>query len=206
MNNQHGVVVYIHGAGGSAREASHFAPLFPSFDVTGFDYKAVTPWDAEDEFKDYFDHIKQSYDKVILTANSIGAYFSLCSGIDGMLSRAFLISPVTDMEEMIVGMMSRSGVSERELCEKGVVRTDYGDELSWRYLSYAREHRIEWAAPTEILYGENDAVVSRGSVYRFAESHGAGVTVMPGGEHWFHTDEQMNFLDEWILKKTAGIL
>ena len=25
---------------------------------------------------------------------------------------------------------------------------------------------------------------------------------MQGGEHWFHTDEQMKFLDEWIEGKT----
>ena len=24
--------------------------------------------------------------------------------------------------------------------------------------------------------------------------------VMEGGEHWFHTDEQMDFLDRWIKK------
>jgi len=26
------------------------------------------------------------------------------------------------------------------------------------------------------------------------------VTVMEGGEHWFHTAEQMAFLDDWIGK------
>ena len=30
---------------------------------------------------------------------------------------------------------------------------------------------------------------------------GADVTVMKNGEHWFHTEEQMRFLDEWIMKK-----
>ena len=26
------------------------------------------------------------------------------------------------------------------------------------------------------------------------------LTVMRNGEHWFHTEEQMKFLDEWINK------
>ena len=26
----------------------------------------------------------------------------------------------------------------------------------------------------------------------------ATLTVMEGGEHWFHTEEQMDFLDRWI--------
>ena len=34
----------------------------------------------------------------------------------------------------------------------------------------------------------------------FAEEHRAGLTVMPGGEHWFHTPEQMQFLDDWMKK------
>lgn len=34
----------------------------------------------------------------------------------------------------------------------------------------------------------------------FAETHNAGLTVMPGGEHWFHTPEQMQFLDDWMKK------
>jgi len=35
----------------------------------------------------------------------------------------------------------------------------------------------------------------------YAEKHGARVTVMENGEHWFHTAEQLLFLDEWIKKK-----
>ena len=31
-----------------------------------------------------------------------------------------------------------------------------------------------------------------------------GLTVMPGGEHWFHTEEQMAFLDSWLQEKTKA--
>mgnify|MGYP000096983722 FL=1 len=34
----------------------------------------------------------------------------------------------------------------------------------------------------------------------FANKIGATVTVMNHGEHWFHTEEQMNFLDKWLKK------
>jgi hypothetical protein len=30
--------------------------------------------------------------------------------------------------------------------------------------------------------------------------YGAELTVMEEGEHWFHTDEQMRFLDNWVMK------
>ena len=35
---------------------------------------------------------------------------------------------------------------------------------------------------------------------------GATLEVMPGGEHWFHTPEQMAFLDGWIKKCTKCLL
>ena len=35
----------------------------------------------------------------------------------------------------------------------------------------------------------------------FAERTGASLTVMKDGEHWFHTEEQMSFLFNWIRKE-----
>jgi len=32
----------------------------------------------------------------------------------------------------------------------------------------------------------------------FANKHHVSLTIMKGGEHRFHTDEQMAFLDNWI--------
>ena len=37
----------------------------------------------------------------------------------------------------------------------------------------------------------------------FARAHGAKLTVMEEGEHWFHTEEQMAFLDAWISSGAA---
>ena len=51
----------------------------------------------------------------------------------------------------------------------------------------------DWCAAREIPF-----FAGRGDVRAFAEKTGAALTVMPGGEHWFHTDEQMRFLDDWI--------
>ena len=36
------------------------------------------------------------------------------------------------------------------------------------------------------------------TISAFAKRIGAELTVMPNGEHWFHTEEQMRFLDGWI--------
>ena len=32
----------------------------------------------------------------------------------------------------------------------------------------------------------------------FCARTGAALTVMPGGEHWFHTDAEMTFLDRFV--------
>ena len=35
------------------------------------------------------------------------------------------------------------------------------------------------------------------TITEFAEKSGAALTVMPGGEHWFHTPEQLAVVDRW---------
>ena len=51
--------------------------------------------------------------------------------------------------------------------------------------------------------GENDNLTSFETISGFAKKHKAGLAVMENGEHWFHTDEQMRFLDDWIKEKES---
>ena len=196
-------VVYVHGKDGLVQEAEHFKTLFPDCEVIGFDYMAENPWEAVPEFSTYFARLFPQYDSIILIANSLGAYFSMESGIAPMIRKAFFISPIVDMEKLIQNMMSWKGVTEEELREQGVIPNEYGDDLSWEYLSYVREHPVDWDVPTEILYGDQDNLTSLETMTGFAEKHHAGLTVMQDGEHWFHTEEQMRFLDEWVMNVKA---
>ena len=59
-----------------------------------------------------------------------------------------------------------------------------------------------WNVPTCILYGEHDNLTSIETVSAFATQHHADLTVMPDGEHWFHTEEQMQFLDQWVRERS----
>lgn len=194
------LVIYIHGKGGNAEEVDHYRPLFADSDVMGFDYKSQNPWDAKNEFSRFFDLHSKGYDSVILIANSIGAYFSVGALAGKKIDKAMLISPVVNMEKLICNMMTWSNVTEEELCSRKEITTDFGETLSWEYLCYVRKHPVEWSIPTCILYGEKDNLISIETVSEFAEKIGATLTVMKGGEHWFHTDEQMEFLDDWIKK------
>lgn len=194
------LLVYVHGKGGSAEEAERYRALFTQGDVLGFDYRAQTPWEAQDEFQSVFNALGKNYDKITLLANSIGAFFSMSALTKSHVDRALFISPIVNMERLICDMMTWAQVTEEELQRRGEIPTDFGETLSWEYLSYVRAHPIKWAVPTAILYGDKDNLTSLSTVTAFAEETGATLTVMPGGEHWFHTEEQLAFLDEWFKR------
>ena len=199
------LVIYVHGKGGSAEEAKHYRPLFAESDVIGFDYHAQTPWEAKDEFPRFFDLHSKGYDSVILIANSIGAYFSMNALAGKKLSQAMFISPIVDMERLITDMMMWAKVTEAELESKREIPTEFGETLSWEYLCYVRKQPIKWSIPTRILYGGKDHLTSRETISRFVDRIGAGLTVMEDGEHWFHTEEQMNVLDHWISNSIRSL-
>ena len=192
------LIIYIHGKGGTPDEAWHYKQLFHGIDVIGFDYHSQNPWDAKKEFSDFFAPYIKKYDSVILIANSIGAFFCLSSLSDKQIDQAFFISPVVHMEKLIRDMMLWANISDQELAERKEIKTDFGETLSWKYLCYVQEHPIKWTIPTYIFYGEKDNLTSLETISEFADQTGASLTVMPNGEHWFHTDEQMQFLDRWI--------
>ncbi|UKK71945.1 alpha/beta hydrolase [Segatella bryantii] len=191
-------VIYIHGKGGSAAESEHYKPLFPDCEVIGLDYHTFSPWETGREIHIAVEKFKCRYENVILIANSIGAFFSMNAGIDEMIHTAYFISPIVDMEKLITDMMQWTNVSESELETEGIIHTDFGEDLLWEYLSYVRSHPIKWRVPTQILYGSNDHLTSLETITDFANKHQATLTVMEGGEHWFHTKEQMAFMDKWI--------
>ena len=188
------VIVYIHGKGGSCEESKLFEPLFPDCKVIGFDYKSKTPWEAKDEFNHYFNDLYTEYGEVTIIANSIGAYFSMLSIDARYVDKAYFISPVVDMERLIMDMMSWASVNEEMLKEKMEIPTSFGETLSWNYLQFVRNNPIDWSIPTLILYGEKDTLIPYDSVFNFSSKNGAKLTIMAGGEHWFHTKEQLDFL------------
>ena len=192
------LVLYVHGKGGSASESEHYKPLFPNANVVGLNYQSQTPWEAGKEIHDVVVGMAAEYERIVLIANSIGAFFCMNAEIDALVHQAYFISPIVDMERLILDMLAWSNASEEELQKRGVIPTSFGEDLSWDYLCYVREHPVEWRAPTEILYGRRDNLTSYEVIAKFATEHNARLTVMEDGEHWFHTEEQMKFVDAWI--------
>ncbi|ALQ35862.1 alpha/beta hydrolase [Fusobacterium hwasookii] len=191
-------VIYIHGKYGTAEEAEHYKKIFNEADIIGFEYTSEYPEDFQKELSIFIDNIYAKYKKISIIANSIGAYFIMVSLTNKHIEKAFFISPIVDMEKLITDMMLLENITEEELYKKKEIKTSFGETLSWEYLTFIRKNPIEWNIPTYILYGEKDNMTSYETILNFVNKTKANLTIMKGGEHWFHTDEQMEFLDNWI--------
>lgn len=193
-------IIYIHGKNGSADEALHYSKFFPEDKVIGFDYKANTPWEAMEEFQLFFENVRKEYPNIILIANSIGAYFAINSLENVQIEKAYFVSPIVNMEHLIMSMMQWAGVDESQLKDRKNIETSFGETLSIEYLDWVRNHPVSWNIPTSILYGSNDDLQTLVDIQQFSKEDNVELSVMDNGEHWFHTEEQMDFLDKWIYR------
>ena len=191
-------VLYIHGKGGSHLKVEQYRKNCPDYDMIGVAYDEYLPWIVQHQIQEAYHKAQQKHDSIYIIANSIGAYFAMLALQDFPIEKGLFISPVVDMEQLILDMMGWAGVSETELQEKEEIPTDFGETLSWKYLCYVREHPIFWNVPTSILYADKDNLVSRKAIDAFMNTHQADLTVMENGEHWFHTEEQLAFLNTWM--------
>ena len=108
------------------------------------------------------------------------------------LRRALFVSPIVDMEDLIGRMMQQANVTEEQLKAAGEIPTTFGETLSW-----VRKHPLRWRIPTQVLYGEADALTSYAVLDRFKRATGAQLTLLADGEHWFHTETQLAVLQAW---------
>ena len=98
------LIIYVHGKGGSAGEAEYYKMFFPNSEVIGFDYCSQTLWEAKKEFFAFFTTQRSRFEHITLVANSIGAFFGISSLDETLVDRAYLISPIVDMEKLICNM------------------------------------------------------------------------------------------------------
>lgn len=216
--------LYVHGRHGSKADALALAEVATSkgYDVIAFDLPehgdragetrngipyACDARNGSADLRSVHGAIAKRYESLSLFACSLGAYFSLvaCAGGPGF-AKALFLSPILDMERLIANMMGWAGVSEERLRREGTVATDFGETLSWDYLSFARDRRLKsWTVPTAILYGEGDSLTERGVLDGFAARFGCSVDVMAGGEHYFHTPEQLAHARIWMEREIAAV-
>ena len=199
--------LFLHGQLGCKEEAEAFAQVVCpkgyqvlSVDLPGHGARqgreeALVPWTAAEEIRAAVRWAQGRWPSLSLRANSIGAYFAMLA-VDAP-DRALLVSPVLDMERLILDRMDRAGVTEEQLRERGEIAAA-GETLSWAYLCWVREHPVKgWSCPVHILYGSRDDMIPRQTVEAYARRPQVHLTVAEGGEHWFHTAGQLAALRAW---------
>lgn len=209
------IYLFVHGKCGNKEEAEHFAEIvspkgwqvlsidLPEHGERGFEKGTFDPWHVVPELQSIMLYLKPRWKKIGLRANSIGAWFCILAYDDEAFENCLFVSPILDMERLIRDMMKQACVSEELLQQKQEIKTDFGETLSWKYLTYVKEHPImKWDSPTEILYAGNDNLTKRCAVDDFCARFHSNLSVMENGEHWFHTQEQLAFLEMWTNNHT----
>lgn len=203
------VYLYIHGKNGCKEEAERFANTACAcgWQVLAIDLpehgsrknspEKLVPWVVVPELQAVYARMQPVWPHIRLYGVSIGAWFAMQALQAEKLEKAMLVSPVVDMEALITKMMQWAGVTEEQLQQAGNISTSFGETLSWPYLCWVREHPLQWHTPTQVLYGDKDALTSRAVMERFRQESGARLTIMEGGEHWFHTEVQLAVMQSW---------
>ena len=133
---------------------------------------------------------------------SMGAYFALTAYGHERLGQAMFLSPVVDMEAVILGMMRWFDITEERLMREKEIATPAGEVLYWDYYRYVKEHPVaNWRTPTSILYGSEDSLTDFDTISSFSSRFNSDLEVMENGEHYFHTGEQLSFFRKWANDK-----
>ena len=204
------VCLFLHGQSGHKEEGERFAQIAnpKGWQVVAIDLpqhgqrqggaEPFLPWVVVPELEQVWQELQGRWKRIALRANSIGAWLAMLALAGKPVDTCLFVSPVVDMENLIQTMMTWAGVTEERLEREREIPTDFGQTLSWDYLKYVGQHPVHaLSAHTNILYGDQDNLVPQPVVECFARAEGAHLTVYSGGEHWFHTPEQMKVMGTW---------
>lgn len=151
------------------------------------------------DLKTIIEYAKKNYNEINLWACSIGAYFSLLAYKNEKINRCLFLSPVVNMEMVIDNLMLLSNVTVADLEEKLEIKTRFGQILYWDYYLYVKNNKItNWDKDTYILYGDNDNIQDINTIKKFSTSFKCNLLLLNGGEHYFHTEEQLNYYIKWL--------
>lgn len=105
------------------------------------------------------------------------------------------------MKVIIDNMMLWSNTTEEKLKEKQEIKTDCGQTLYGDYYEYVKNNPItNWNKKTYILYGNKDNMQNEDIIKNFSNNFNCDLSILDGGEHYFHTEEQLKFYKEWLSK------
>ena len=151
------------------------------------------------DLKQIIEYAKKNYQEINLWACSMGAYFSLLAYKDEEIKQCLFLSPVVNMKVIIDNMMLWSNTTEEVLKEKQEIKTDFGQTLYWDYYEYVKNNPInKWNKKTFVLYGNNDNFQDENIIKDFCNNFNCKLSILENGEHYFHTEEQLEFYKNWL--------
>ncbi|MEG2338071.1 MAG: alpha/beta hydrolase [Clostridium sp.] len=151
------------------------------------------------ELKQIYSYTENRWTSKSLFACSMGAYFSLLSYPEFIFKQALFLSPVVNMDLIITNIMSWFNITEDNLRHSKTISTPIGQTLYWEYFCFVKENPItSWNIKTSILYGSDDNLCDYKTIQNFTKKYKCDLSIMPKGEHFFHTKEQLEVFHKWI--------
>ena len=153
------VYLYVHGKNGSAAEAARFARTacpagwqvlavdLPEHGTRKDSPEKLVPWVVTRELQAVYARMQPVWKHIRVYGVSIGAWFAMQALQSQSPEKALLVSPLVDMEKLILDLMQQAGVTEEQLRTAGEIPTAMGETLSWPYLCLSLIHISEPTRP-----------------------------------------------------------
>lgn len=153
------------------------------------------------DLKQVMEYAKSNYTEINIWACSMGTYFSLLAYKEENIKQCLLLSPVVNMKIIIDNMMLWSKTTEKQLEENKKIKTDFGQTIYWDCYLYVKENPItKWNKKTYILYGNKDNMQDENIIKNFVNQFNCELAILENGEHYFHTEKQLNYYKNWLDK------
>ena len=158
-----------------------------------------------EDFTTVLQYAKAQTPRLSLFGCSAGAFCGLLAGQQLTFKQCLLLSPVLDMRALTEGLMAAAGITSAQLQQQKMIPLANGPVLYWQDYCYLCQHPVQhWQSPTAILRGALDTLCTQPDAARFAAAYGCRLTVVPGAEHYFHTDTQLAAYRSWLQQTISA--
>lgn len=194
------VVIYIHGYQSSRKEFDFYKSFIVGYDVKNLAYDDGDIYKVGPIIREKFQKLTSKYREVVVIAHSIGAFYAMEYLSDQNIKKAFFISPITDMFQVLFDVMNKYKVTEKRLKKEENILLENGFTLSYSFYKHTLEDSDNWKVPTEVLFGYQDGLTYLNNTIAFISSHNASLTIKNDADHYFKKPKDLDFIQKWILR------